>query len=208
MDSITLEKSIAFSTIIEEIKNINVNDSIDYKLLEDGCSVVGLIKINGCAFTLKGMEEFDENINIDIFAPFEHVIDKTKFSLKVDDYTYKIIRNIVVFKIKLKVNGFREINNNPVVQQADTDTYNLTNEIDELNEDVEINAYDEELLNEFKNYEEEPEIILETNEIKEPIENNKEKQRNQKPITWASELFTKKEKYVTFYKIHNPESDD
>ena len=67
MDEIILEKAISFSTNIESLQNLSIKDSIDYKLLDDGCSVIGVIKLSGMAKTLKGLEPFDENIDIDIF---------------------------------------------------------------------------------------------------------------------------------------------
>ena len=38
MDKIILEKAIHFSTNVEQLYDVSVKDSIDYKLLDDGCS--------------------------------------------------------------------------------------------------------------------------------------------------------------------------
>ena len=109
MDKIILEKAIHFSCNVDKLYDVSLKDSIDYKLLDDGCSVVGVIKLSGIASTLKGNEKFDENIDVDIYAPFSQVIDQAKFSLKVDSYETQILRDVVVFKISLKVNGFRKL---------------------------------------------------------------------------------------------------
>ncbi len=156
MDEIILEKAISFSTNIESLQNVSVKDSIDYKLLDDGCSVIGVIKLTGAAKTLKGLECFDENIDIDIFAPFDQVIDKTKFSLKVQNYSYQILRNTAVFKINLQVTGFRKIKEEHHTFEGES--FNLTNEIDELlDENEPISSYDDELLEEIKNIDAEQE---------------------------------------------------
>lgn len=150
MDKIILEKAIHFSTNIEQLYDVSVKDSIDYKLLDDGCSVVGVVKLSGIASSLKGMEPFDENIDVDIFAPFDQVIDQNKFSLSVEQYDFQILRNIVVFKICLKVTGFRKINepNEPEIQGDENNIYNLTNEIDEVINDT-MPLYDDTLIDEF-----------------------------------------------------------
>lgn len=147
MDEIILEKAISFSTNIESLQNLSIKDSIDYKLLDDGCSVIGVIKLSGMAKTLKGLEPFDENIDIDIFAPFDQVIDKSKFSLKVQNYSYQIMRNTAVFKINLQVTGFRKIKEEH--HSYEGEAFNLTNEIDDMLEETPI-SYDDELLEEFK----------------------------------------------------------
>ena len=147
MDEIILEKAISFSTNIESLQNLSIKDSIDYKLLDDGCSVIGVIKLSGMAKTLKGLEPFDENIDIDIFAPFDQVIDKSKFSLKVQNYSYQIMRNTAVFKINLQVTGFRKIKEEH--HSYEGEAFNLTNEIDDILEETPI-SYDDELLEEFK----------------------------------------------------------
>lgn len=148
MDEIILEKAISFSTNIESLQNLSIKDSIDYKLLEDGCSVIGVIKLSGMAKTLKGLEPFDENIDIDIFAPFDQVIDKSKFSLKVQNYSYQIMRNTAVFKINLQVTGFRKIKEEH--HSYEGEAFNLTNEIDDMLEEETPISYDDELLEEFK----------------------------------------------------------
>ena len=99
------------------------------------------------AKTLKGLEPFDENIDIDIFAPFDQVIDKSKFSLKVQNYSYQIMRNTAVFKINLQVTGFRKIKEEH--HSYEGEAFNLTNEIDDILEETPI-SYDDELLEEFK----------------------------------------------------------
>lgn len=148
MDEIILEKAISFSTNIESLQNLSIKDSIDYKLLDDGCSVIGVIKLSGMAKTLKGLEPFDENIDIDIFAPFDQVIDKSKFSLKVQNYSYQIMRNTAVFKINLQVTGFRKIKEEH--HSYEGEAFNLTNEIDDMLEEETPISYDDELLEEFK----------------------------------------------------------
>lgn len=148
MDEIILEKAISFSTNIESLQNLSIKDSIDYKLLDDGCSVIGVIRLSGMAKTLKGLEPFDENIDIDIFAPFDQVIDKSKFSLKVQNYSYQIMRNTAVFKINLQVTGFRKIKEEH--HSYEGEAFNLTNEIDDMLEEETPISYDDELLEEFK----------------------------------------------------------
>ena len=149
MDNITLEKAIVFSTNIESLHNVSVKDSIDYKLLEDGCSVIGVIKLSGSAFTLKGLEPFEEHIDVDIFAPFDQVIDKSKFSLTIEDYSYQILKNAVVFKIKLKISGFLKMTEEVQEPDYETEKFNLTNEIDEIMDDSPL-LYDNEILKEFE----------------------------------------------------------
>lgn len=147
MEGLTLEKAISFSTNIESLQNLSIKDSIDYKLLDDGCSVIGVVKVCGAATTLKGIEPFEENIDVDIFAPFDQVIDKSKFSLKVNDYNYQILRNTAVFKIDLEITGFRKIQEEK--HTFETDSFNMTNEIDEILDDDPI-SYDDDLLQEFQ----------------------------------------------------------
>lgn len=215
MDKIILEKAIHFSCNVDKLYDVSLKDSIDYKLLDDGCSVVGVIKLSGIASTSKGNEKFDENIDVDIYAPFSQVIDQAKFSLKVDSYETQILRDVVVFKISLKVNGFRKLEELDNTSETNLNNpYNLTNEIDEIIDDP-APLYDNDLLQEFNNLEtnlpsvneEIKQDLNSENKIEKIVEVTSNETRNEtKP--WATDLFKQKDSYVTFYKIHRKETDN
>ena len=225
MENITLEKVITFSTCIEKLENINFEDSLDYKLNDDGISAYGIIKLHGKIKTIKGYEDFNDTIDVDIFAPFEQIIEKDKFTLKIEKIDHQIIRNNLILKITLSINGFKRIEE---VENKTSDDINMTNEIENLEED---NNY-EKLLEDYQNIEEKEEaeetiidneknieeddlvkiITEETHDICTPIDNNRIKEKNviEENIdeNWANNLFTLNNSYVSFYRIHRKIDDE
>lgn len=230
MENIILEKVITFSTCIEKLEEINFKDSLDYKLNEDGVSALGIIKINGKIKTLKGYEEFDDSIDVDIYAPFEQIIEKDKFTLKVENVKHQIIRNNLILKITLTIEGFKRVDS----YDDSLDDINLTNEIDDINLDNNP-LYDDKLIDELnKNTKNDLEekiknndsLEIKTIEIECKNDYNENNDKNEKTINnnqtrdeivikeesigknWANDLFSLNNSYVLFYRIHRNVDDE
>ena len=189
MENITLEKVITFSTCIEKLENINFEDSLDYKLNDDGISAYGIIKLHGKIKTIKGYEDFNDTIDVDIFAPFEQIIEKDKFTLKIE-------------KIDHEIENLEEDNN---YEKLLEDYQNI-----EEKEEAEETIIDNE-----KNIEEDDLVKIiteETHDICTPIDNNRIKEEKviEENIdeNWANNLFTLNNSYVSFYRIHRKIDDE
>lgn len=228
MENIILEKVLSFSTCIEKLEEIYFKDSLDYKLNDDGVSALGIIKINGKIKTMKGLENFEDTIDVDIYAPFEQIIEKEKFALRIEKMDHQIIRNNLILKITLSIDGFKRESEN--VEEATLQDFNMTNEIENI--DLETPLYDNEILSEFQKEEEnmpvhikeEPENVEmavqeetvkvvdeKANDIcEEDIQPKRQEIGKEEQINsnWANDLFQLNNSYVLFYRIHRHEDGE
>ena len=100
METITIEKIIKFDSEIDSIESINVNDELRYTLNNEESYAKGYISITGSVNTLLGKSDFQEEVDVDIYAPFDKKIDKDKFKIKVKDYSYVVKnRNLTIYLV-------------------------------------------------------------------------------------------------------------
>ena len=90
MQKIYLEKNIDLDHTLNELLSISVDDSINYKLEDEGIRAIGHIEILG--EYMQGLEKnkFNETMELDILAPFEKVLDRRDFNIKIEDFDYSI----------------------------------------------------------------------------------------------------------------------
>ena len=82
METITIEKIIKFDSEIDGINIIEINDELRYSLKEDESHATGIIEVSGSVNTLLGKKEFKDDVDVDIYAPFDKKLDKENFKLK------------------------------------------------------------------------------------------------------------------------------
>lgn len=188
METITIEKNIKFDNTIDSIESISVDNELRYDLLEDDTYAKGKININGSVNTLIGKNEFNEDVDVDIYAPFDKKLDKENFEIKVKDYSYVVNNKNLIVYIVLQINGIinEEKNENTSILEE-------MNTINEINEE-ETSSRSEEV--------EDVKIIEEVKEVKQNKVNIKENNKKDEiSSNWSSDMFKLNDSYVIFHKF-------
>lgn len=105
MQKIYLEKLVDLDHQMNELLSISVDESINYKIEETGMRAQGRIDITGEYLKMASKERFNEFLEIDILAPFEKITDQRDFSIKVEDFDYKIQTGNLLVTIQAIVYG-------------------------------------------------------------------------------------------------------
>lgn len=107
MQRIVYEKEIDLLNELKEIVSLTVDESIDYKMESDGVRAIGSLIIKG-EYLSDEKKRFLENIDLDILATRDKLIDKHEFNLKVEDFNYDIIDGNLNIKVDVGVYGVVE----------------------------------------------------------------------------------------------------
>lgn len=118
MQKIYLEKAIDLQHQLKELIALSVDESINYKIENEGIRAVGNLIIKG-EYLSNHKETFEENLELDILATFDKVLDQRDFSIKVEDFDYTIRDGNIHVTIEAGVHGVvsgedRYVNDNPV----------------------------------------------------------------------------------------------
>ena len=108
---------------------------------------------------------FLENVELDVYADDQKIIDRQDFHLKVEDFHYDIIDGNLKIKIEVGVYGVEEGENRYI--QLDEDPID---EIEKLSRDVETQTINEQVVAEA------PEEIHDVEKLQEKIYETKEKE--------------------------------
>lgn len=187
METITIEKIIKFENEIDSIDIINIDDELRYNFVEQDSHAQGNLLISGSVNTLLGRKDFKEEVDVDIYAPFEKKIDKDNFKIKVKDYSYMVKNKSLIVYIILQFEGI-------------IDNSNSTNEsiVEEMNKLNEINEEETLIRNENK-------VIEIIEEVKEVKSNNKKiiEKENKEEVknSWSKDLFKLNDSNVIFHKF-------
>ena len=88
MQKIYFKKVVDLNHQLKELISISVDESINYKMENQGMRAYGSIMINGDYKDENMKKEFRENIDLDILAQFSKIEDKNEFNVKVEDFDY------------------------------------------------------------------------------------------------------------------------
>ena len=108
METITIEKVLMFDSIIDSIEYINVGENIKYDIDDDDTHCEATLSLKGKVNTLLGEKNIDEDIDVDIYAPFEKKLDKNDFKIEVKDYSYMINQQKLIIYVILNLHGIKE----------------------------------------------------------------------------------------------------
>lgn len=181
MENITIEKSFKFDYQIENIESINVNNDLRCEVNEDNSHALGVINVSGIIKTPLGKIDFNEDVEVDVYAPFDKVIDSDNFKIVLKDYSYVVNNKSLTVYIVLDMEGFKETNNQDAIEANYDEIINSMNNINDIKDE------DESLVRNVT----EPVKEIKSNEVKENI--NK---------SWATDLFKLNESYSSFKVIH------
>ena len=164
MQKIFYEKEIDLLHQLKELVSLTVDESIDYKIEDHGVRAVGSLAIKG-EYISQEKRHFLENVELDVYADDQKIIDRQDFHLKVEDFHYDIIDGNLKIKIEVGVYGVEEGENRYI--QLDEDPID---EIEKLSRDVETQTINEQVVAE------EPEEIHDVEKLQEKIYETKEKE--------------------------------
>ena len=164
MQKIFYEKEIDLLHQLKELVSLTVDESIDYKIEDHGVRAVGSLAIKG-EYISQEKRHFLENVELDVYADDQKIIDRQDFHLKVEDFHYDIIDGNLKIKIEVGVYGVEEGENRYI--QLDEDPID---EIEKLSSDVETQTINEQV------FAEAPEEIHDVEKLQEKIYETKEKE--------------------------------
>ena len=164
MQKIFYEKEIDLLHQLKELVSLTVDESIDYKIEDHGVRAVGSLAIKG-EYISQEKRHFLENVELDVYADDQKIIDRQDFHLKVEDFHYDIIDGNLKIKIEVGVYGVEEGENRYI--QLDEDPID---EIEKLSRDVETQTINEQVVAEA------PEEINYVEKLQEKIYETKEKE--------------------------------
>ena len=164
MQKIFYEKEIDLLHQLKELVSLTVDESIDYKIEDHGVRAVGSLAIKG-EYISQEKRHFLENVELDVYADDQKIIDRQDFHLKVEDFHYDIIDGNLKIKIEVGVYGVEEGENRYI--QLDDDPID---EIEKLSRDVETQTINEQVVAEA------PEEIHDVEKLQEKIYETKEKE--------------------------------
>lgn len=164
MQKIFYEKEIDLLHQLKELVSLTVDESIDYKIEDHGVRAVGSLAIKG-EYISQEKRHFLENVELDVYADDQKIIDRQDFHLKVEDFHYDIIDGNLKIKIEVGVYGVEEGENRYI--QLDEDPID---EIEKLSKDVETQTINEQVVAEA------PEEIHDVEKLQEKIYETKEKE--------------------------------
>lgn len=104
MQKIYLEKAIDLNHQLKELVALSVDESINYKIENEGIRAVGDLIIKG-EYKNVGKETFEETLELDVLATFDKILDQRDFSIKVEDFDYKIKDGNIKVSIEAGVHG-------------------------------------------------------------------------------------------------------
>lgn len=164
MQKIFYEKEIDLLHQLKELVSLTVDESIDYKIEDHGVRAVGSLAIKG-EYISQEKRHFLENVELDVYADDQKIIDRQDFHLKVEDFHYDIIDGNLKIKIEVGVYGVEEGENRYI--QLDEDPID---EIEKLSRDVETQTINEQVVAEA------PEEIQDVEKLQEKNYETKEKE--------------------------------
>ena len=162
MQKIFYEKEIDLLHQLKELVSLTVDESIDYKIEDHGVRAVGSLAIKG-EYISQEKRHFLENVELDVYADDQKIIDHQDFHLKVEDFHYDIIDGNLKIKIEVGVYGVEEGENRYI--QLDEDPID---EIEKLSRDVETQTINEQVVEKLQ------EKIYETKEKEEKVDDDED----------------------------------
>ena len=156
MQKIFYEKEIDLLHQLKELVSLTVDESIDYKIEDHGVRAVGSLAIKG-EYISQEKRHFLENVELDVYADDQKIIDRQDFHLKVEDFHYDIIE-VGVYGVEEGENRYIQLDEDPI------------DEIEKLSRDVETQTINEQVVAEA------PEEIHDVEKLQEKIYETKEKE--------------------------------
>ena len=105
MQKIYFEKWVDLNHQLKELLSLSVDESINYKIESVGVRAIGSLIVKG---EYNEGKNFEENIEMDVLATFDKIVDQRDFNIKVEDFDYFIKDGNVQIKIEVGIHGVVE----------------------------------------------------------------------------------------------------
>lgn len=105
MQKIYFEKWIDLKHQLNELLSLSVDESINYKIENVGVRAVGSLIVKG---EYNDNQSFNENIDLDVLATFDKIVDQRDFNIKVEDFDYFVKEGNIQIKIEVGIHGVIE----------------------------------------------------------------------------------------------------
>lgn len=128
MQKIYFKKVIDLNHQLKELVSVSVDESINYKMENQGMRAYGSIMINGDYKDEKSKKDFHEMIDLDILALFSKIEDRNDFNVKVEDFDYYFSDGDLALVIQACIYGVKDDDDRII----ETDVLNIEddNELD------------------------------------------------------------------------------
>lgn len=108
MQRLFFKKLIDLNHHLQELTAISVNENLAYLDDPEGKRAIGSLEISGEYLRLATKERFNDQIDIDVLAPFDRLEDNEEFYLAIQDYDYHIQNGNLEVEIQVLVHGVGE----------------------------------------------------------------------------------------------------
>lgn len=130
MQKIYFKKMVDLDHQLKELISVSVDESINYKMENQGMRAYGSIIINGEYKDGNSKKDFHETIDLDILAQFSKIEDKNEFNVKVEDFDYYVNEGNLSLVIQASIYGVKDDDDRVI----ETDMSNQ--EVEETQSDV------------------------------------------------------------------------
>lgn len=108
MQRLFFEKQIDLNHALQELISISVNENLAYQDDQEGKRAIGTLEISGEYLRLASKERFNDQIEIDVLAPFDRLEEQESFYLEVHDFDYHIQNGDLHLEIQVLAHGVGE----------------------------------------------------------------------------------------------------
>lgn len=108
MQKIYFRKMIDLHHQLKELISVAVDESINYKMENQGMRAFGSIMINGEYKDDNEKKAFHDTIDLDILAQFSKIEDKKDYCVKVEDFDYTFVDGNLSLVIQACIYGVRD----------------------------------------------------------------------------------------------------
>lgn len=158
MQTIYFKKTVDLNHDLKELQSISVDESIQYKLEENGMRALGNIMIKGEYKIKESVKTFDDFIELDLFADFNKITDKREFQVKVEDFDYSINDGNLNMSIQASVLGVQDDKERTIeTKDSVKEIESLIRELDETIEENN-NVYETSVTKSVNNKEDEEDL--------------------------------------------------
>ncbi|WP_028043791.1 LysM peptidoglycan-binding domain-containing protein [Candidatus Stoquefichus massiliensis] len=142
MQKIYFKKLVDLNHQLKELVSISVDESISYKMENQGMRAIGSIMINGEYKDDQTKNSFHETIDLDILAQFDKITDKRDFHVKVEDFDYTLNEGNLTLVIQACIYGVQDDEDRVIeasaIPEVSVDDEDIASEIEELLREEEV----------------------------------------------------------------------
>lgn len=134
MQKICFKKMIDLNHSLKELISVSVDESINYKMENQGMRAYGCIMINGEYKNDSDKKTFSDSIDLDILAQYSKVEDKKEFSVKVEDFDYRFVDGNLALSIQACIYGVKDDEDREVIADVKQEEHREDDYSDEVEE--------------------------------------------------------------------------